>query len=246
MIIKSSMEIAVMRHCGKILAGILDKLREETRAGVKTCQLDTVMAEEAKKHGVIPSFKDYHGFPANLCVSVNDEIVHGIPGERMIEEGDIVSLDAGVIYKGFHTDSAITVAVGKITEKARELIEVTEAGLEAGIAQARSGGHVRDISVAVQDYIESKGFTVVREYTGHGIGRNLHEDPQVPNFAYEEGPLLRTGMVLAIEPMVNVGDWHTRVSDDNWKVLTADGSLSAHFEHTVAISDEGAEVLTCC
>jgi len=244
-IIKSSMEIAVMRQCGKILAGILDKLREETRAGVKTCQLDTIMAEEAKKRGVIPSFKGYHGFPANLCVSVNDEIVHGIPGERMIEEGDIVSLDAGVVYKGFHTDSAITVAVGKITEKARELIEVTEAGLEAGIGQARSGGHVRDISAAVQDYVESKGFTVVREYTGHGIGRNLHEDPQVPNFAYEEGPLLRTGMVLAIEPMVNAGDWHTRVSDDNWKVLTSDGSLSAHFEHTVAISDEGAEVLTC-
>ncbi len=235
----------MMRQCGKILAGILDKLREETKAGVKTCQLDTIMAEEAKKRGVIPSFKGYHGFPANLCVSVNDEIVHGIPGERMIEEGDIVSLDAGVIYKGFHTDSAITVAVGKITKKARELIEVTEAGLDAGIVQARSGSHVRDISAAVQDYVESKGFTVVREYTGHGIGRNLHEDPQVPNFAYEEGPLLRTGMVLAIEPMVNAGNWHTRVSDDNWKVLTSDGSLSAHFEHTVAINDEGAEVLTC-
>ena len=235
----------MMRQCGKILAGILDKLREETKAGVKTCQLDTIMAEEAKKRGVIPSFKGYHGFPANLCVSVNDEIVHGIPGERMIEEGDIVSLDAGVIYKGFHTDSAITVAVGKITKKARELIEVTEAGLDAGIVQARSGSHVRDISAAVQDYVESKGFTVVREYTGHGIGRNLHEDPQVPNFTYEEGPLLRTGMVLAIEPMVNAGDWHTRVSDDNWKVLTSDGSLSAHFEHTVAINDEGAEVLTC-
>jgi len=245
-IIKSSMEIAVMRQCGKILAGILDKLREETKAGVRTYQLDTIMAEETKKRSVIPSFKGYHGFPANLCVSVNDEIVHGIPGERMIEEGDIVSLDAGVIYKGFHTDSAITVAVGKITKKARELIEVTEASLEAGIREARRGGHVRDISVAVQDYVESKGFTVVREYTGHSVGRNLHEDPQVPNFAYEEGPLLRTGMVLAIEPMVNAGDWHTRVSDDNWKVVTADGSLSAHFEHTVAISDEGAEVLTCC
>ena len=244
-IIKSSMEIAVMRQCGKILAGILDKLREETRAGVKTCWLDTIMAEEAKKRGVIPSFKNYHGFPANICVSINDEIVHGIPGERMIEEGDIVSLDAGVIYKGFHTDSAITVAVGKITRRARELIEVTEAGLEAGIAQARCRGHVRDISTAVQNYVESKGFTVVREYTGHGIGRNLHEDPQVPNFTFEGGPLLRTGMVLAIEPMVNAGDWHTRVSDDNWKVLTSDGSLSAHFEHTVAINDEGAEVLTC-
>jgi methionyl aminopeptidase len=239
------MEIAVMRQCGKILAGILDKLREETRAGVKTCWLDTIMAEEAKKRGVIPSFKNYHGFPANVCVSINDEIVHGIPGERIIKEGDIVSLDAGVIYKGFHTDSAITVAVGKITRQARELIEVTKAGLDAGIVQARCGGYVRDISTAVQNYVESRGFTVVREYTGHGIGRNLHEDPQVPNFAFERGPLLRKGMVLAIEPMVNAGDWHTRVSDDNWKVLTTDGSLSAHFEHTVAINDEGTEVLTC-
>lgn len=239
------MEIAIMRQCGKILAGILDKLREETRAGVKTCWLDTIMAEEAKKRGVIPSFKNYHGFPASLCVSINDEIVHGIPGERIIEEGDIVSLDAGVIYKGFHTDSAITVAVGEITKQAGELIRVTEAGLEAGIAQARCGAHVRDISTAVQDYIESKGFTVVREYTGHGIGRNLHEDPQVPNFTFEVGPLLQVGMVLAIEPMVNAGDWHTRVGDDNWKVLTSDGSLSAHFEHTVAINNEGAEVLTC-
>lgn len=234
-----------MRQCGKILADILATLRKETKAGVKTCRLDTIMAEEAKRQGVIPSFKNYHGFPANICVSINDEIVHGIPGERVIEEGDIVSLDAGVIYKGFHTDSAITVAVGKVTKQAKELIEVTEAGLEAGISKARRGAHVGDISTAVQNYVESKGFTVVREYTGHGVGRDLHEDPQVPNFAFKGGPLLRTGMVLAIEPMVNAGGWRTRVSDDNWKVLTSDGSLSAHFEHTVAINDEGVEVLTC-
>ncbi len=244
-IIKSSTEIAIMRQCGKILADILATLRKETKAGVKTCRLDTIMAEEAKRQGVIPSFKNYHGFPANICVSINDEIVHGIPGERVIEEGDIVSLDAGVIYKGFHTDSAITVAVGKVTKQAKELIEVTEAGLEAGISKARRGAHVGDISTAVQNYVESKGFTVVREYTGHGVGRDLHEDPQVPNFAFKGGPLLRTGMVLAIEPMVNAGGWRTRVSDDNWKVLTSDGSLSAHFEHTVAINDEGVEVLTC-
>jgi methionyl aminopeptidase len=244
-IVKSSAEIAIMRECGKILAAILDKLRKETRAGIKTCQLDIIMAEETKKHRVIPSFKNYHGFPANLCVSINDEIVHGIPGERVIEEGDIVSLDAGVIYKGFHTDSAITVAVGEISRQAQSLIEVTKAGLEAGITQARCGAYVKDISTAVQNYVESKGFSVVREYTGHGIGRNLHEDPQVPNFAFERGPLLRKGMVLAIEPMVNVGDWHTKVADDHWKVLTADGSLSAHFEHTIAITDDRAEVLTC-
>ncbi len=244
-IVKSSAEIAVMRQCGKILAAILDKLREETRAGIKTSKLDSIMAEEAKKHGVALSFKNYHGFPANLCVSVNDEIVHGIPGERVIEEGDIVSLDAGVIYKGFHTDSAITVAVGEVSRQAKSLIEVTKAALGAGITQARCGAHVKDISTAVQNYVESKGFTVVREYTGHGVGRNLHEDPQVPNFAFEMGPLLRRGMTLAIEPMVNVGDWHTRVADDHWKVLTADGSLSAHFEHTIAITDDRAEVLTC-
>ena len=244
-IIKSSTEITIMRQCGRILAGILDKLRNETKAGVKTCWLDTIMAKEAKKQGVIPSFKNYQGFPANICVSINDEIVHGIPGERVIEEGDIVSLDAGVIYKGFHTDSAITVAVGNVTKQAEELIEVTEASLKAGIDQARCGAHVGDISTAVQNYVESKGFTVVREYTGHGVGRDLHEDPQVPNFAFRGGPLLRIGMVLAIEPMVNAGDWRTRVSGDNWKVLTSDGSLSAHFEHTIAINDGEAEILTC-
>jgi methionyl aminopeptidase len=244
-IVKSAAEIAVMRQCGKILAAILDKLKEETRAGIKTCELDTIMVEESKKYGVVPSFKNYHGFPANLCVSINDEIVHGIPGERVIEEGDIVSLDAGVIYKGFHTDSAITVAVGKVSKQAMSLIEVTKASLDAGINQARCGAHISDISTAVQNYVESEGFSVVREYTGHGIGRNLHEDPQVPNFAFERGPLLRKGMVLAIEPMANVGDWHTTIADDHWKVLTADGSLSAHFEHTIAITNDRAEVLTC-
>jgi len=244
-IIKSAAEIDIMRQCGRILADILDKLREETKEGVNTRSLDIIMEEETRKRSVIPSFKDYHGYPSNLCVSINNEIVHGIPGERIIEEGDIVSLDAGVIFKGFHTDSAITVGVGKITKQARELIEVTEAGLEAGIAQARCGGYIRDISAAVQNYVERRGYSVVREYTGHGIGRNLHEEPQVPNFAYEGGPRLRKGMVLAIEPMVNVGDWHTKVSEDNWKVLTSDGSLSAHFEHTIAIKEEGAEVLTC-
>jgi len=242
-IIKSPEEIAVMRQCGRILAAILDKLRMEVKPGVRTRWLDTIMVEESKKRGVKPSFKNYQGFPANLCVSVNDEIVHGIPGERVLKEGDIVSLDAGVIYSGFHTDAAITVGVGKISNKTKELITTTAGSLKVGIAQANCGMHVGDISAAVQDYVESRGFSVVREYTGHGVGRKLHEEPQIPNFAFGKGPLLRRGMTLAIEPMVNAGNWHTRLAPNQWTVLTIDGSLSAHFEHTIVITDDEAEIL---
>lgn len=243
-VIKSPEEIATMRRCGKILAAILDKLRAEVKVGVKTRQLDAIMAEESKKGGVKPSFKDYHGFPANLCVSVNDEIVHGIPDERILKEGDIVSLDAGVIFNGFHTDAAITVGVGETSRQAKELIAATEASLKAGIAQANCDAHVGDISTAIQDYVESRGFSVVREYSGHGVGRELHEEPQIPNFAFGQGPLLRKGMTLAIEPMVNGGDWRTKLAPNQWTVLTADGSLSAHFEHTIVITDGEAEILT--
>ena len=242
-IIKSDEEIVIMRKCGKILAAILDKLRAEVRPGIKTGQLDIIMAEESKKRGVIPSFKNYRGFPANLCVSVNDEIVHGIPGERILQEGDIVSLDVGAKLNGFHTDAAITIGVGRISKEAEELIAVTEGSLKSGIAQAVSGAQIGDISFAIQHYVESKGFSVVREYTGHGIGRDLHEEPQIPNFVVGKGPLLRKGMALAIEPMVNVGDWHTKLAANQWTVLTADGSLSAHFEHTIVITDNGAETL---
>ena len=242
-IIKSTEEIIIMRKCGKILAAILDKLRMEIRPGIKTSQLDVIMAEESEGRGVIPSFKDYCGFPANLCVSVNDEIVHGIPGERILQEGDIVSLDAGAKLNGFHTDATITIGVGQISKEAEELISVTEGSLKSGIAQAISGAWVGDISFAIQYYVESKGFSVVREYTGHGVGRNLHEEPQIPNFVVGKGPLLRKGMTLAIEPMVNAGDWHTKLAPNQWTVLTADGSLSAHFEHTVAITDNEAEIL---
>jgi len=243
-IIKSPEEIALMRQCGKILRAILDILMMEVRPGIKTCQLDVIMAKEAQNRGAKLSFKNYQGFPANLCVSVNDEIVHGIPGERILKEGDIVSLDAGVIFNGFHTDAAITVGVGEISPQAKELIAVTEGSLRAGIARANWGAYVGDISVAVQTYVESRGFSVVREYTGHGVGRDLHEEPPIPNFAAGQGPLLRKGMTLAIEPMVNVGDWHTKVAANQWTVLTTDGSLSAHFEHTIAITDGKAEVLT--
>jgi len=242
-IIKSNEEIVIMRKCGKILAAILDKLRAEVRPGIKTSQLDIIMAEESEKRGVIPSFKNYRGFPANLCVSVNDEIVHGIPGERILQEGDIVSLDVGAKLNGFHTDAAITIGVGRISNEAEDLIVVTEGSLKSGIAQAISGAWIGDISSAVQDYVESKGFSVVREYTGHGVGRDLHEEPQIPNFVFGKGLLLRKGMTLAIEPMVNAGDWHTKLADNQWTVLTADGSLSAHFEHTIAITDNEAEVL---
>ncbi|MCK5123798.1 MAG: type I methionyl aminopeptidase [Dehalococcoidia bacterium] len=242
-IIKSDEEIAIMRKCGKILAAILDKLRTEVKPGIKTGQLDTIMAEQSNKRGVIPSFKDYRGFPANLCVSVNDEIVHGIPGERVLQEGDLVSLDVGARLDGFHTDAAITVGVGRISKEAEELSAVTEGSLKSGIAQAINGAWIEDISSAIQHYVESRGFSVVREYTGHGVGRDLHEEPPIPNFAFGKGIRLRKGITLAIEPMVNVGDWHTKLAANQWTVLTADGSLSAHFEHTVAISDTGAEIL---
>jgi methionyl aminopeptidase len=242
-IIKSDEEIDVMRRCGKILAAILDKLRAEIRTGIKTSQLDMIMVEESGKRGVIPSFKNYRGFPANLCVSVNDEIVHGIPGERILQEGDVVSLDVGAKLNGFHTDAAITIGVGRISKEAEELIAVTEGSLKSGIAQAISGARVDDISSAIQHYVESKGFAVVREYTGHGVGRDLHEEPPIPNFVVGKGPLLRKGMALAIEPMVNAGGWHTKLAANQWTVLTADGSLSAHFEHTIAITDNEAEIL---
>lgn len=242
-IIKSDEEIAIMRKCGRILAAILDRLRAEVKPGIRTAQLDMIMAEESKKRGVLPSFKNYRGFPANLCVSVNDEIVHGIPGQRILEEGDIVSVDVGARLNGFHTDAAVTIGVGGISKEAEGLIMVTEGSLKSGIAQAISGAWMADISSAIQRYVESKGFSVVREYTGHGVGRDLHEEPQIPNFVVGKGPLLRKGMTLAIEPMVNAGDWHTKLAANQWTVLTADGSLSAHFEHTVAITDREPEIL---
>ncbi|OGN97799.1 MAG: type I methionyl aminopeptidase [Chloroflexi bacterium RBG_13_51_36] len=242
-IIKSDEEIVIMKKCGKILADILDRLITEVKPGIKTGQLDVIMAEESEKRGVLPSFKNYRGFPANLCVSVNDEIVHGIPGERILQEGDIVSLDVGAKLGGFHTDAAVTIGVGRISKEAEELVSATEGSLKTGVARAMSGAWIGDISSAIQHYVESRGFSVVREYTGHGVGRELHEEPQIPNFVIGKGVLLRKGMTLAVEPMVNVGDWHTKLADNQWTVLTADGSLSAHFEHTIAIADNEAEIL---
>ncbi len=234
-----------MRQAGRIVAETLAILQERVRPGITTADLDALAYKVITKHNAIPSFKGYRGFPASLCVSVNEEVVHGIPGKRVLREGDIVSLDLGAIYHGYHGDAAITIGVGKISEEAARLIEVTAGALQAAIAQARAGNRLGDISWAIQSYAESRGFSVVRQYVGHGIGREMHEDPQVPNFGQPgRGVKLRPGMTLALEPMVNMGDWRTRVLSNNWTVVTEDGKLSAHFEHTIAITAGEPEILT--
>ena len=244
-VIRSEQEIMAMRQAGRVVAIVLEILSGVIRPGMETKELDVIAGRELKKLGAKPSFKGYHGFPANLCVSVNDEIVHGIPGERVLKEGDIVSLDFGSIYDGFQGDAAVTVSVGEVKPEAKRLMETTENALEAGIAKAYAGARLGDISAAVQRCAESGGYSVIREYTGHGIGRQMHEEPQIPNFGQPgTGPVLKKGMVLALEPMVSMGDWRTRLGGDHWTVSTADGSLSAHFEHTIAITDVEAEVLT--
>jgi methionyl aminopeptidase len=241
-VVKSPEEIEVMRECGSILATILAQVKQEVRPGIRTSALDEMVVEEMKKWGVVASFKGYHGYPASLCVSINDEVVHGIPSARVVQEGDVVSLDLGVLHRGFHTDAAVTVGAGELTSRDRKLIEVTKGALEEGLSQAREGNHVGDISAAIQRYAESNGLAVVREYTGHGVGRELHEEPQVPNFECGKGPLLRKGMTLAVEQMVTNGGWRTRVAGNKWTVLTIDGSSSAHFEHSIGITD-GAPVV---
>lgn len=234
-----------MRKSGKIVAAILDILKKSIEPGIITEELDAIAVEELDKLGAVAAFKGYRGYPANLCVSVNDELVHGIPGKRVLEEGDIVSLDFGAVYDGFYGDAAVTIGVGKIGEQARALLEITEESLKAGISVARSGAHLGDVSAAIQKSVESRGFSVVREYVGHGIGRNMHEEPQIPNYGTAgQGPVLQKGMTLALEPMANVGGWRTKVASDGWTVSTADGSLCAHFEDTIAITDGDAEVLT--
>jgi methionyl aminopeptidase len=244
-IVKTAQEIAIMREAGRITAAVIAALTRAIAPGITPKELDAIAVQELKRHGATASFKGYHGFPASVCVSVNDEVVHGIPGERPFKEGDIVSLDFGAYYRGFHGDAAVTVGVGKISLESRRLLEVTEGALRAGIAAARQGARLGDISAAIQTHVESRGFSVVREYVGHGIGREMHEEPQIPNFGPSgQGPLLRNGMALALEPMVNAGDWRTKVSADKWTVATADGSLSAHFEHTIAINGAEPKILT--
>jgi methionyl aminopeptidase len=224
---------------------VLERLKKEVKPGIKTKQLDIVAVEELRKQKAKASFKGYRGYPSSLCVSINDEIVHGIPGDRVLKEGDIVSLDFGAYVGGFHGDAAITVGVGKIDENTQRLLDVTEAALMMGIKGARAGVNMGDVSAAIQEYVETRGFSVIREYCGHGIGRDLHEDPHVPNFGFPgQGPVLQKGMTIAIEPMVTAGDWRTRLDDNDWTVHTADNSISAHFEHTIAIDDTESEILT--
>lgn len=236
-----------MRESGRILAEVLALVVDRLRPGLIEKELDDTAREAFKKRGVIPTFLGYAQppYPATICVSINDEIVHGIPGRREIAEGDIVSIDIGCTYKGFVADMAVTVGVGNVALEAQRLIEVTKEALWRGIGASRGGARVGDIGHAIQEYVEGEGLSVVREYVGHGVGRQMHEDPQIPNYGNpNSGAVLRPGMVIAIEPMVNMGDWRTKKDSDNWTVRTMDGSLSAHFEHTLAITDGEAEVLT--
>jgi len=235
-----------MRQAGRIVAIVLQRMSEAVKPGLKTRQLDEIAVKELGKWDTArASFKGYRSYPASVCVSVNDEVVHGLPGKRVLKEGDIVSLDFGVIYRGFQGDAAVTVGVGTVSPDARKLMEVTRGSLTEGINAAREGGFLGDIGAAIQGYVESRGFSVVREYSGHGIGRDLHEDPLVPNLGSKfEGLKLKAGMTLALEPMVNAGGWKTRQNANGWTVHTADNGLSAHFEHTVAIGSNGTEILT--
>lgn len=234
-----------MREAGRITAKALRVVASAVRPGATTGDLDRLAEEAIRAEGAVPAFKGYHGFPGTLCTSLNDEVVHGIPGARVLREGEIVSVDCGAIVDGYYGDSAMTFPVGEVSEEAKRLMVATRESLEAGIARCVPGMRLYDISAAVQDVAERAGFSVVREYVGHGIGRSMHEDPQVPNYGKAgTGPTLKPGMVLAIEPMINAGRADVRSLDDGWTVVTADGSLSAHFEHTVAITADGPRVLT--
>ena len=245
-IYKSPAEIERLRRAGRITAATIERLLPEVKPGVTTKKLDAIAEAHIRREGATPSFKGYRGFPASICTSINEQVVHGIPGKRRLEEGDVLSLDVGAIWEGYHGDSAVTVLVGDPPSgEAEKLVRVTEESLEAGISMIRVGNHLSDIGHAVQQVVEGAGFAVVREYVGHGIGRNLHEDPQIPNFGPPaRGPEIRPGLVVAVEPMVIMGDWQTRVLADDWTVVSADGGLAAHFEHTIAVTEDGPEVLT--
>lgn len=244
--IKSAREIELMREAGRILEKVHEELAKAVRPGISTKDIDILGEELIRSYGCIPSFLGYNGYPASICVSVNDEVVHGIPDKRRIlQEGDIVSLDAGVIYKGYQSDAARTHAVGEISPEAKQLIEVTRQSFFEGIKYARAGHHLHEISAAIADYAESFGYGVVRDLVGHGIGREMHEDPQIPNFRQKRrGIKLQAGMTLAIEPMINAGRYDVAWLDDDWTVVTDDGSLSAHYENTILITEGDAEIMT--
>lgn len=243
--IRSLEEIAKMRRAGRVVAEIHERTREVIRPGITTADLDKIAREVLERRGARSNFLNYHGFPAVICTSPNEMIVHGIPGDTVLEEGDIISVDAGAIIEGYHGDAAYTVGVGKISAAAQRLIDVTKASLDRAIDVMVEGNYLHDIGRVVQDYCEAQGYSVVREYVGHGIGTAMHESPSVPNYwPGNRGPKMKVGNVFAVEPMVNAGGWETVELDDGWSVVTKDGSLSAHFEHTIVIGKEGPEVLT--
>lgn len=244
-IIKNDTQIEYMRQAGRIVGETLARLEEVIKPGITTAEIDRIAEEFIIKHNAKPSFKGYHGFPASICASINEEVVHGIPSSRVLQEGDIISVDCGAILNGYQGDAARTIPVGKITDEAERLIQVTKDSFFKGIEKAIAGNRLTDISAAIQTYVESFGFSVVRDFVGHGIGRDMHEEPEVPNFGRPgRGPKLSHGMVLAIEPMVNVGKYYVKVEPNGWTVVTEDGSLSAHYENTVAILNNGPEILT--
>ncbi len=244
-LLKSPVEIEMMREAGRVTAVALRLVGEAVRPGVTTKALDVIAEEYIRSQGATPAFLGYHGFPATLCTSVNEQVVHGIPGNRALKEGDILSVDCGAIVDGYFGDSAMTFPVGTVSAEAQALMDATQRSLVAGIATMRPNMRLYDIGSAVQQVAEGAGFSVVREYVGHGIGRSMHEEPQVPNFGQAgRGAQLKPGMVFAVEPMINAGGYETRSLDDGWTVVTADGSLSAHFEHTIAVTEDGPEILT--
>jgi methionyl aminopeptidase len=243
--IKSKREIEILRQSNQIVARVLQHLKEMVKSGVTGKELDRQAEKMIHQLGGVPAFKGYRGYPASVCVSINEQVVHGIPDSRPFLKGDIVGLDLGVIYRGYVGDAAVTVPVGEIDDESRRLLAATETALMNGIEQAREGNRLFDISYAIQSHVEAQGFSVVRDFTGHGIGRQMHEEPQIPNFGKPgTGSRLMSGMVFALEPMVNAGDWRVKILNDQWTVVTADGKRSAHFEHTVVIMDGGAEILS--
>lgn len=243
--LKSAREIEAMRRSGKITSQVLTDLMKSARAGMSTAELDALAERGIRERGGVPTFKGYNGFPGSICASVNDEVVHGIPGSRVLRDGDLLSIDIGTTLDGYVSDSAATVPIGTVPQEAMRLLEVTRASLTIGIAQMQRGNHVGDIGAAVQAYAERHGYGVVRELVGHGVGRAMHEEPQVPNYGERgTGMELRPGLVLAIEPMITQGGPKIRILSDNWTVVTADGKLAAHFEHTIAVTDDGPKILT--
>ena len=244
-ILKSQKEIEIMREAGKIVAETHEILRSAITPGISTLELDKIAEENIRKYNAIPSFKGYGGFPGSICASINEEVVHGIPGSKIIKEGDIISIDIGACYKGYHADAAKTHAVGIISEEDRKLIEVTKESFYEGLKFAKLGCRLSDISHAIQTHVEKNNFSVVRDLVGHGVGKQLHEDPQIPNYGSPgKGPKLKEGMVLAIEPMVNAGKFHVKMLGDGWTIVTIDSKKSAHYEHTIAITEDGPLILT--